>query len=234
MSGHSHWATIKRKKEANDQEKGRLFAKLTREIMLAISEGGGVTDPGKNVRLRAAVEKAKEGNMPKDNINRLLVRLKERAEAVTEVIYEALALDPVTLIIKTATDNPRRTQTDLRIILEKNGGKLVAKGGVMHNYDLRCLFTLEKVSEEEALKLMESLNAVDFEKVGESYYIYVPYTQFSEGWNRATELGFSLTPELVYKPKQVVEIGKEPEDRVHSLIEKLEEVDEVTAVYVNL
>jgi YebC/PmpR family DNA-binding regulatory protein len=234
MSGHSHWATIKRKKEVNDQEKGRLFAKLTREIMLAISEGGGVTDPGKNVRLRAAVEKAKEGNMPKDNINRLLARLKERAEAVTEVIYEALSIDPINLIIKTATDNPRRTQTELRIILEKNGGKLVAKGGVMHNYDLRCLFTLEKVLEEEALKLMESLNAVDFEKVGETYYIYVPYTQFSEAWNRASELGFSLTPELVYKPKLVVEVSPEQEDRAHELIDKLEEVDDVTAVYVNL
>jgi len=234
MSGHSHWSTIKRKKEANDQEKGRLFAKLTREIMLAISEGGGVADPNKNVRLRAAIEKAKEGNMPKENISRLIDRLKLRAEAVTEVVYEALGPDPVTFIIKTATDNSRRTQTDLRIILEKNGGKLVEKGGAMHNYDLRCLFTIEGVSEEEILKLIESLSAIDFEKVGETDYIYVPYTQFSEAWSKARELGFKQTPELVYKAKLAVEISPEEEARVQELIEKLEEVDEVTAVFVNL
>jgi len=234
MSGHSHWATIKRKKEANDQEKGRLFAKLTREIMLAISEGGGVTDPGKNVRLRAAVEKAKEGNMPKDNINRLIERLKQRAEAVTEVIYEALGPDPINFIIKTATDNPRRTQTDLRIILEKNGGKLVEKGGAMHNYDLLCMFTLENISEDELLRLIEGLNATDFEKVGETDYVYVPYTQFSEAWNKAKELGFNQTPELVYKAKLAVELNSDQEDKVHELMDKLEEVDEVTAVYCNL
>jgi len=234
MSGHSHWATIKRKKEANDQEKGRLFAKLTREIMLAISEGGGVTDPGKNVRLRAAIEKAKEGNMPKDNINRLITRLQERAEAVTEVIYEALGPDPINFIIKTATDNPRRTQTDLRIILEKNGGKLVEKGGAMHNYDLLCMFTLEQVSEEEVLKLIDGINATDYEMDGETGYVYVPYTQFSEAWSKAKELGFNQTPELIYKAKLIAEVGEELENKVHSLIEKLEEVDEVTAVYCNL
>lgn len=234
MSGHSHWATIKRKKEANDQEKGRLFAKLSREIMLAISEGGGITDPGKNVRLRAAIEKAKEGNMPKDNIQRLIDRQAERAQSVTEVIYEALGPDPVNLIIKTATDNSRRTQTDLRIILEKNGGKLVEKGGAMYNYDLYALFTLEKANEDQALTLLEKIGAVEFENVDSTFYLYVPYTQFAEAWSKAREAGFTQTPELVYKAKLRAEVSDELYAQVGDLVDKLEEVDEVTAIFTNL
>ena len=234
MSGHSHWATIKRKKESNDQERGRVFSKLTRDIILAISQGNGVTDPEKNVHLRAAIEKAKENNMPKDNITRLIERMKQRSEAVTEVVYEALGPDPVNFIIKTATDNPRRTQTDIRIILEKNGGKLVEKGGVMYNYDQLAMFTVDRAEEEPVLELIEKLGALDFEKEENVYYIYVPFTAFSEAWKTAKELGFARAPEVVYKAKLKATVTPDVEEKAYILASKIEEVEEVQAVYFNL
>ncbi len=234
MSGHSHWATIKRKKEANDQQKGREFSKVSREILLAVSLGGNITDPDKNVRLRAAIEKAKEVNMPKDNIKRLLDRVKEKAQLVTEVVYEALFPSNVASIIKTATDNPRRTQTDIKIILDKNGGKLVEKGAVMHQFDLLTLFQIDNREEEEVLNLIEALNAVDFNKREGGYDVYVPMQQFNEAWNKARELGFDKAPELVYKPKVLLEADQTAIHKATELVEKLLAIDEVQDVYLNL
>jgi transcriptional/translational regulatory protein YebC/TACO1 len=101
MSGHSHWSTIKHKKQANDKEKGKLFSKVSREIIMAINSGGGVTDPDNNIALRGALDKAKEVNMPKDNIERLIERVTTKAENLTEVIYEALGPYGISLLIKT-------------------------------------------------------------------------------------------------------------------------------------
>jgi len=234
MSGHSHWATIKRKKEANDQQKGREFSRVSREILLSVSLGGNVIDPDKNVRLRAAIEKAKEVNMPKDNIKRLLDRVKEKAQLVTEVVYEALFPHNVVAIIKTATDNPRRTQTDIKIILDKNSGKLVEKGAVMHQFDLLTLFQIDNREEEEVLNLIEALKAVDFNKREGGYDVYVPMQQFSEAWNKARELGFDKAPELVYKPKALLEADQTAIHKAAELVEKILAIDEVQDVYLNL
>ena len=234
MSGHSHWSTIKHKKQANDQQKGREFSKVSREIMLAVSLGGNIVDSEKNVRLRAAIEKAKEVNMPKENINRLLDRIKERKEQVSEVAYEALLFANITAIIKTATDNSRRTQTDLKIILDKFGGKLVEKGAVMHGYSLFTLFKIDSQNETEILELIEALSAIDFSKEEDGYYIYVPLSQFSEAWNKATQLGFNKAPELVYKPKALIEVDEKTAEKAYELAEKILSVDEVQDIYLNI
>ena len=234
MSGHSHWSTIKNKKEATDAAKGKMFGRVSREIMLAISEGGNVTDPNHNIRLRAAMDKAKEVNMPKENITRLFNRIEERSQAMVEVVYEALGPGPINYLIKTATDNPRRTQTDLKIILDKNNGKMVSKNAVMYNYDLLAMFYLENKPENRVLELIEAVGAVDFEKDGKDYYVYVNYSEFAEAWKKAREMGFDKAPELVYKPKQVVAVTPEMAEKAYSLAQKLEEVDEVQDIYLNI
>ncbi len=233
MSGHSHWATIKRKKQAADQEKGRLFSKLTREIMIAISSGGGITDPAANVRLRAAIEKATVANLPKENIQRILERAKKKQNALTEVIYEALGPSPVTFIIKTATDNPRRTHAELGTVLDKNGGKLVEKGAVAFMYELCGLITY-KGSQDEALNLAEQVGAVDLESEDGTYFIYVPYKDLSGAWDKAKDLGVGEAPELVYRAKLRTSVDKETQDKALTLLEKLEAVDDVQEVYTNI
>jgi YebC/PmpR family DNA-binding regulatory protein len=234
MSGHSHWATIKRKKEANDQKRGKEFSRVSREILLAVALGGNIVDPEKNVRLRAAIEKAKEVNMPKENIKNLLAKVKQKEEQVSEVIYEALFPHQVTAIIKTVTDNPRRTQTDIKIILDKSGGKLVEKGAVMYNYDLLTLFKVDNQNETEVLNLIEALAAVDFSKEGDSYNIYVPKSEFSEAWNKAKELGFDKAPELVYKPKALIQVDEAAAEKTFQITEKLLAIDEVQDIYLNI
>lgn len=233
MSGHSHWATIKRKKEAADQEKGKLFSKITREIMVAVSEGGGITDPENNIRLRGALEKAREVNMPKENIQRVLDRAREKKNALTEVIYEALGPSSVTFIIKTATDNPRRTHTELSIVLDKNGGKLVEKGAVAFMYDLCGLLTYQGDS-EEALSLAESIGAVDLESEGKTYFLYVPYRDLSVAWSKARNRGVNKAPELIYKAKIYLDVDKETQSKALKLLEKLEAVEGVQEIYTNI
>jgi len=234
MSGHSHWATIKRKKQANDQLRGKEFSRASAEIMLAISLGNNVTDPDKNIRLRAAIERAKEVNMPKDNIKRLIDRLEQRAEKVVEVAYEALGPGNSHFIITTATDNPRRTQTDLKIALDKNGGKLVEKGAVMHGFYFLTMFTIKGFSEDKVLNLIEALSAVDFSKEGDTYYVYTQREQFNEAWQKARELGFSKAPELVYKPKAVIKVSPPELLKIENLLSKIEDIEEVQAVYANV
>ncbi len=121
MSGHSKWANIKRKKEANDKIKGNVFAKLSRVITLAVIEGGGIGDPQLNNKLRLAIEKAQASNMPKENIKRAIERgLGPQKDQLKEVIYEGFAPYGVSLLILATTDNPNRTLTELRTKLRKN------------------------------------------------------------------------------------------------------------------
>ena len=233
MSGHSHWSTIKHKKAANDQERGRVFAKVSREIILAISLGGG-PNPDKNLRLRAAMETAKEVNMPKSNINRLLERAIQKVEQVTEVVYEALGQNDISYIIKTATDNPRRTQTDLKVTLDKNGGKLVAKGSVMYNYDLCGMFTVKDKSETEVLEIIEAIEAFDFVNDNNSWYIFIEYNQLSKAWQKVKELGIDRAPELIYKAKNLVKLLDKDAQKALKLAEKLEALEDVQAIFMNL
>ncbi len=231
MSGHSHWSTIKRKKQANDQQKGREFSRASREIMLAIVSGNNITDPEKNVRLRAAIYRAKEVNMPKENIKRLLTRVEERASQVTEAAFEALGPENTSLIITVGTDNLRRTQTDVKIALDKLGCKLVEKGAVMYQFDLLTMFTVANRPENEVLNLIEALGAIDFSKKNNTYYIYTSRDQFNEAWQKARELGFAKAPELVYKPKTLVKLSEAGRKKLSNLIEKIYEIEEIQGIY---
>ncbi|HPO58597.1 MAG TPA: YebC/PmpR family DNA-binding transcriptional regulator, partial [Anaerolineaceae bacterium] len=129
MSGHSKWATIKRKKGATDAKRGQLFTRLTREIVLAAREGGG--DPDTNFRLRLAVDKARAQNMPKDNIERAIKRgtgeSKDGAD-YEEVMYEGYAPNGVALMIECVTENRNRTVAELRHMLSRSGGSLGEAG----------------------------------------------------------------------------------------------------------
>ena len=138
MSGHSHWATIRRKKGAADAKKGQVFTRLAREIVMAAREGGG--DPDSNIRLAYAIEKARASNMPKDNIERAIKRgtgeLKE-GNALEDVIYEGYAQHGVALMITCLTENRNRTVAEIRHILSRSGGSMADAGsvaGVWVNY----------------------------------------------------------------------------------------------------
>ena len=236
MSGHSKWANIKRKKEAEDKKRGQLFSKLSRMITLAVLAGGGMTDPEKNVKLRLAVEKAKEANMPKENILRAIERAKKpEGNTLKEVIYEAFGPEGVGLIIEGSSDNPNRTLTEVKNVLARFGGKLATPGAVSHLFK-RCgliILRKDKVDEEKIFEWGERLSAFDIDQDNEVFYLYFPF----ENLGKVREVFDSIKPDAVeidYKPNSLMKIDdKEKVKIILDLTEALESLDDIQKVYLN-
>src|SRR6202011_4383324 len=140
MSGHSHWATIKHKKGAIDAKRGKLFSKLSRAIIIAARNGGG--DPEMNLKLRYAIDKAREVSMPKDNIERAITRGTGDVEGVTfdEITYEGYGPGGVAIMVDVLTDNRNRTAGEVRKIFERNGGNMGSAGCVGYLFERKGLF----------------------------------------------------------------------------------------------
>lgn len=238
MSGHSKWSQIKRKKGIKDEQKGQMFSKLSRLITLAVKEGGGISDPDKNVRLRLAVAKAKESNMPKENIARAIEKAKGLGEEdLKEIVYEGFGPRGVSLIILAATDNPNRTLSQIRKVLEQTGGKLGSAGSVLYNFE-KCgvvVFDKQLISENMVLQLVDKMQVKDIEEDENNFVLYIPFGELGhveknidQSFPRPTMI------DIFYRPLTTIDIAdKEIADKILSLVETLEELDDVHKVYVN-
>lgn len=173
MAGHSKWAQIKRKKGIKDQEKGTVFTKLSKLITLAVAEGASVTDPDRNIKLRLAVEKAKAANMPKDTIDRAILKGSgPQKNLLKEVVYEGFGPEGTGFIVHATTDNSNRTISEVRNVFDRNGGKLGVSGSLQYLFKIEhtpaftcmplfpVLVTREK-SAEDVVTLMSRLEALD-------------------------------------------------------------------------
>src|SRR6266550_6472524 len=149
MSGHSHWATIKHKKGATDAKRGRLWSKLSRAIIVAARNGGG--DPNMNLKLRYAIDKAREVSMPKDNIERAIKRGTGDTEGITfeELTYEGYGSGGVAILVDVLTDNRNRTAGEVRKIFEKGGGKMGSAGAVGYLFERKGLFSIDGSATDE-------------------------------------------------------------------------------------
>jgi len=236
MSGHSKWANIKRKKEAADKKRGQIFSKLSRMITLAVLAGGGIADPEKNVKLRLAVDKAKEANMPKENILRAIERAKKaEGSALKEVTYEAFGPEGVGLIIEGSSDNPNRTLSEVKNVLARFGAKLATPGAVSYLFK-RCgliIVKKEKVDEEKIFELGGGLSAFDIDQDEEVFYLYFPF----ENLGKVRQVFDSIQPDAVeidYKPNSLVKVSsKERAKTILDLVEALESLDDIQKVYFN-
>ncbi len=143
MSGHSHWATIKHKKGAIDAKRGKLFSKLSRAIIIAARHGGG--DPEMNLKLRYAIDKARQVSMPKDNIERAVKRGTGEVEGLTfeEITYEGYGPGGVAILVEVLTDNRNRTASEIRKIFERSGGKMGSAGCVAYLFERKGLFSVD-------------------------------------------------------------------------------------------
>ncbi len=236
MVGHSKWSKIKRQKQVSDIAKGALFAKLSRSITFAVQKGGGVTDPGLNVRLRLAVDKARELNVPKENIQRAIERGSgTNAQALKEVRYEAFAPHGVMLIIIAATDNPNRTYSEIRNALEHQGGKLGEQGSAMYLFQ-QCgtvRFHKQDTAEPAVLKAAENLQAFDIEQDEESYTLYFPFENIRK-LSDGAPVGTYDPPEVDYRAENNLQLTPDQEVLLLRLIESLEALDDVQSVYTNV
>src|SRR6516225_675960 len=149
MSGHSHWATIKHKKGAIDAKRGKLFSKLSRAIIIAARHGGG--DPEMNLKLRYAIDKARQVSMPKDNIERAIKRGTGEMEGLTfeEITYEGIGPGGVAILIDVVTDNRNRTNGEIRKIFERCGGKMGSAGSVGYQFERRGVFGINASETDE-------------------------------------------------------------------------------------
>src|SRR4030042_4272967 len=170
MSGHSHWASIKHKKGAEDQKRGKIFSKLTRQILIAVKERG--SDPETNPTLKIAIEKAKEFNMPKENIERAIKKGSGELgeEKLEEIIFEAYGPGGIAIIIEGITDNKNRALGDIKQILNQNGGKLVGEGAVRWMFERKGAIVLDLKMQDEDLKNKERLELLAIESGADDIY----------------------------------------------------------------
>ena len=238
MSGHSKWSTIKRKKGAEDAKRGKLFTRLAREITVAARDGGG--DPGANPALRLAIEKARNANMPKDNIERAIKRGTGELEGggqLEEVIYEGYAPHGVALLVKCLTDNRNRTIADVRRIFNRSGGNLAEAGAVTWMFDTKGYITIARddMDPDDIFMMAVDAGAEDVEISDEFVEVYTAPEDLH--WVRESLAGRGLSiehAELSQVPKTLMTLGEKETLQVMHMIEALEELDDVQQVYSNL
>lgn len=240
MSGHSKWATIKRQKGAADIKRGLAFTKISNAITIAVRQGGGITDPESNFRLRLAVEAAKAVNMPKENIERAIQRAVGKGEgAVSEVIYEGFAPGGVAVVIEAATDNSQRTTAEIKSLFQKEGARFGQPGSTLYQFAARGKITVKKnnASLDEMLEMAAESGAEDIEEAGDgSFVLYTDPSQLTAVKDKLLAKGTQvLELELTRKPiVKVPVLDKMVREKVLNFLQKLEELDDVQKVYSNL
>jgi len=238
MSGHSKWSTIKRKKGAADAKRGKLFSKLIKEITMAAREGGG-GDPNSNIRLKNAIDKAKQNNMPADNIERAIKRgTGEDADAASyeEITYEGYGPGSVAMLVEALTDNKNRTAADVRHIFTKHGGKLGGSGSVAFVFERKGFIQVPKddVSEEQIFEAAIEAGADNVEDGGEVWDIYTEYTDFDAVRTNLKDGGLEIdNSELIMQPNTTVKVTGKDAQNMLKMMEMLEDNEDVQNVWAN-
>lgn len=235
MSGHSKWSQIKRKKGIKDVQKGQIFTKMSKLITLAVKEGGSVTDPDKNFRLRLAVERAKGENMPKEAIARAVEKAAGGGhENLHAAIYEGFGPGGITLVIAATTDNPNRSHSEVKNTLEKAGGKIGGQHSVLYLFD-KCGVVVFKKGEGVEVKVFDfadKIGALDIEEAPEDFVVYIPFENLGHVSQNLTDIE-PATVDVFYRPKAPISVSTEVADKAHALIESLAALDDVERVYSN-
>lgn len=237
MSGHNKWSTIKRKKGATDSKRSKAFAKIIKEIMVAIKEGGD-SDPLNNPRLRVAIINAKGVNMPKENITRAISKASEKGGAnITECSYEAYASHGVAVFIECATDNEKRTIANIRMHINKYAGTLGTNGSLRFIFDRKGVFTIPMgtLDQDEFEMSMIEAGAEDIVLEDETFTVTTALEDFGQMQRKLEELGIEAeSAELERIPKTTVKLDLESAKKVMKLIDLLEDDDDVLNVFHNM
>jgi YebC/PmpR family DNA-binding regulatory protein len=236
MSGHSKWATIRRKKGKLDAQRGRMFTKLIKEITVAARDGGG--DAESNPRLRTAIATAKAANMPQDNIKRAIKKGTGELPGTTyeEAHYEGYGPGGVAILVQVLTDNKNRTVAEIRHIFTKNAGNLGEAGCVGWMFDKKGYITvdLDKSSEDELMDWSIDAGATDFSAENGIYEIYSDYADLEAVRSNLEQKGVEMaTAEITMTPQSTVKLESKQAEQMIRLFEALEDHDDVQKVYAN-
>ena len=237
MSEHSKWATTKRHKAAVDAKRGKIFSVISKELTLAARDGG--KDPEFNPRLRTLITKAKQANMPADNIDRAIKKGTGELAGVTieELLYEGYGPGGVGLIVEVTTDNKNRSASEVRSTFSKGGGNLAGAGALAFNFKRKgqILLSREKIDEYSLTELALENDAEDIVTEKEHYEIICETSQYDRLAEAFEKAGIETdSSELAYLPNNLVPISDEDTARkIFKLIETLEDLEDVKAVHGN-
>jgi YebC/PmpR family DNA-binding regulatory protein len=234
MSGHSHFATIKRQKALNDAAKGNVFSKMARAIMIAAKSGA---DPDMNFKLRFEIDKARAVSMPKENIERAIARATTDAANLEEISYEGFGPFGMGVIVEAATDNKNRTAQEMKNTFERGGGSLAGPGAVSFNFESKGFMLVKKTDNPEAqmLSLIDA-GVEDIEEVDGGLEVYVAPDKLSETHKKLVGMGFGISEvELQMKPKNLLTLT-DPAQASKALVflDSLEELEDVQKVFSNI
>lgn len=236
MAGHSKWANTKHRKGRADAIKGKIFSRIAKEIISAVKLGG--PDPKGNPRLRAAILKARVANMPNENVERNIKKASSADQAdYTEMTYELYGYGGVGIIADVMTDNKNRISSEMRIATNKKGGTIASPGAVAFNFDRKGVIQIAKkdIVEDELFLAATEAGAEDFEAEGDMFLITTDPTALYAVKDALQEKGYtSQEAELELIPKSYVECPLEAAKDNLALIEWLEELEDVDAVYHNM
>lgn len=231
MSGHSKWATTKRQKAVVDAKRGALFTKIANQIAIAARSG---TDPNMNPSLAMVLEKARQANMPKVNIERAIARVADKnAAALIEEVYEGYGPGGVGIIIEVATDNKNRTMPEVRNTLTKNGGRMADPGSVMFQFARKgCIEVSEKG--EDAMMTALDAGAEDVDEGEDGLEILTAPGDLMKVRANLLDAGLTVTvAELRYVPVSSIAVAGEDAEKLEKLLDTLDDLDDVTAVHTN-
>lgn len=232
MAGHNKWSKIKRDKGANDAKRGAVFTKLGNQIAIAARAG---TDPDMNPSLAMAIEKARQANMPKDNIQRSIDRVADKnAAALEEVTYEGYGPGGVGIIIETATDNRNRTLPEVKTALVKNGGRIADAGSVMFQFERKGVIRVAASGEDALLEVLEA-GAEDASEEDGEIIVYTDQKELMKVRKNLVDAGLDVQDaELQYIAKTPVEIADdETSEKIMKLLDVLDDLDDVVNVHTN-
>jgi YebC/PmpR family DNA-binding regulatory protein len=238
MSGHSHWATIKHKKGAIDAKRGKLWSKLSRAIIIAARNGGG--DPTMNLKLRYAIDKAREVSMPKDNIDRAIKRGtgESGGEALEELTYEGFGPGGTAILIDVMTDNRNRTAGEIRNLLTKNNGNLSGLGSVAWMFKKQGVIVFDKtgVDENRLTDAAVELGADDVRDDGESFAVVTEPKEFERIRDGLAKTGLPapVSAEVTMVPQNTVHLTGKDAQHAIKLLGALEDHEDIQNVHSNL
>ncbi len=236
MSGHSKWATIKRKKGAADAKRGKIFTKLIKEITIAARQGGG--DPAGNPRLRLAIDNAKAANMPADNVERAIKKATGELEGVSyvELVYEGYGPGGIAILVEVATDNKNRTVAEVRHIFSKMGGSMGESGSVAWMFERKGIITIKRndKSEDEVMEVVLDSGADDMQTEEDIFEVTTSLESFETVRKALVDKGLETeNAALQWIAKNTLAVGGEDAEKVIKLIEMLEDNDDVQNVFSN-
>ncbi len=237
MSGHSKWSKVKHQKATTDAVKSAAFTRASRGITVAVKEGGGITDPEKNFRLRLAIDLARAVNMPKDTIERAIDRAKgSDAGSLDTVTYEGYGPGGVAMLVEAATDNHQRTSAHVKHQFDRFGGSIASPGAVSYQFRRRGVLLIDKPGHtfDEIFEASLSAGADDVQETEDVYEVYTAPSDISAVRDRLRGVFPVTHTALVMQPTQTVSVPEDTAAKISELIQELESSEDVSTVYSNM